>query len=166
MGRGGRRKEWEAKPAEVAKRQRKSAIRRPAEPSRIVKKARRQSSERKRSAMQGTETRPANPELKELVVEASRALVRLDADRLEELALSCQALNRSLPMASMEERLQLAEQARDATEDMAVFARVLEVTRDNLNVMNRLRELRSRRLEYSERQVLGETRFGSGYGHN
>lgn len=36
------------------------------------------------------------PKLKELVIEASRALARLDADRLEELALSCQALNRDL----------------------------------------------------------------------
>jgi hypothetical protein len=34
--------------------------------------------------------------LKDLVIEASRALARLDADRLEELALSCQALNRDL----------------------------------------------------------------------
>ena len=32
---------------------------------------------------------------------------------------------------------------------MAVFARVLEATRANLNVMNRLRELRAGRLEYS-----------------
>ena len=36
------------------------------------------------------------PELKELVREASRALASLDAGRLEELALSCQALNREL----------------------------------------------------------------------
>jgi hypothetical protein len=33
---------------------------------------------------------------------------------------------------------------------MAVFARVLEATRANLNVMNRLRELRAGRLEYGE----------------
>ncbi len=38
--------------------------------------------------MQELEARHGNPELKELVVEASRALARLDADRLEELALS------------------------------------------------------------------------------
>ena len=44
--------------------------------------------------MQELEARPANPELKELVVEASRALARLDTARLEELALSCQALTR------------------------------------------------------------------------
>jgi hypothetical protein len=48
------------------------------------------------------------PKLKELVVEASRALARLDAERLEELALSCQALNRELV------RSDPAQQALDA----------------------------------------------------
>ncbi len=43
---------------------------------------------------------------------------------------------------------------------MAVFARVLEATRANLNVMNRLRELRAGRLEYSE--AAGAGRCGSG----
>ncbi len=38
---------------------------------------------------------------------------------------------------------------------MAVFARVLEVTRGNLNVMSRLRELRAGRVEYTERQARG-----------
>ena len=55
-----------------------------------------------------------NPELKALVVEASLALARLDADRLEELALSCQALNRDLsawldPGAGLRERVQVSE---------------------------------------------------------
>jgi aminopeptidase N len=90
------------------------------------------------------------PELKELVVEASRALARLDANRLQELALSCQALNRALAPANADERAVLARQAREAAEEMAVFARVLEATRANLNVMNRLRELRAGRLEYGQ----------------
>ena len=34
------------------------------------------------------------PHLRELVVEATLALARLDAERLEELALSCRALPR------------------------------------------------------------------------
>jgi hypothetical protein len=38
---------------------------------------------------------------------------------------------------------------------MAVFARVLEATRANLNVMSRLRELRAGRVEYTERQARG-----------
>jgi hypothetical protein len=53
------------------------------------------------------------PKLKELVVEASRALARLDADRLEELALSCQALNRELV------RSDPAQQALDADQQTA-----------------------------------------------
>jgi hypothetical protein len=105
--------------------------------------------------MQELEARPANPELKELVVEASRALARLDTSRLTELALSCQALTGELNFGSVKERKLLARQAREAEADMAVFARVLEATRANLNVMNRLRELRAGRLEYTERQARG-----------
>ena len=102
-------------------------------------------------------------QLKELVVEASRALACLDADRLEELALSCQALNRDLAPSSKEERAQLARQAREAAGDMATFARVLEVTRANLHVMNRLRELRADRLEYGQ---AAWTRTESRHGDN
>ena len=110
------------------------------------------------------------PLLKELVVEASRALARLDADRLEELALSCQALNRDLTRdlsrTDRETRAALAIEAKDAAGDMAVFARVLEATRANLNVMNRLRELRGGRLEYGAPQAPEWPRMGSGHGNN
>jgi hypothetical protein len=88
------------------------------------------------------------PQLKELVVEASHALAHLDAARLEELALSCQALNRELPLLDSGDRSQLASQAREASQEMEIFARVLEATRSNLNVMKRLHELRDGRLEY------------------
>jgi hypothetical protein len=91
------------------------------------------------------------PELKQLVAEASRALAQLDASRLEELALSCQALNRELTASGAEDRAQLAGQAREAAGDMAVFARVLNVTRGNLNVIQRLLDLRGGQLEYRER---------------
>lgn len=110
------------------------------------------------------------PELKALVAEASLALAQLDAAHLEELALSCQALNRGLkggsggneaaepsPLSDAD-RLQLAQEAREAVGEMAIFARVLEVTRANLRVMRRLRELRMdqlNRLEYSERPLVG-----------
>jgi hypothetical protein len=113
--------------------------------------------------MQGTGTRRRHPELKALVEEASQALARLDAGRLEELALSCQALNRDLAPANREA---LACQAREAAGEMATFARVLEATRANLNVMNRLRELRAVRLEYGERQALRPLETGSANGVN
>jgi len=94
--------------------------------------------------------RRVHPELRELVAEASRALAHLDADRLEELALCCQALNRDRMPEDRAGGKELARQAREARGDRAVFARVLEATRANLNVMNRLRELRGGRLEYGE----------------
>jgi hypothetical protein len=118
--------------------------------------------------------RREQPELKDLVVEASRALANLDADRLEELALSCQALNRDLKPENEEERKLLASQAREAAQDMAVFARVLDATRANLKVMNRLRDLRAGRLEYcvsatnlaSAQTGNAGSSSGSDHGHN
>jgi hypothetical protein len=119
--------------------------------------------------MQESGARREHPGLTELVVEASRALARLDANRLEELALSCQALTKDLSRANAVERASLASQARASVGDMAVFARVLEATRANLKVMNRLRELRAGRLEYGEPPAaagLGWTQTGSGHGDN
>ena len=103
--------------------------------------------------------RRVRPELKQLVVEASRALAQLDADRLEELAQSCQALNRDLERSDRDARGVFAAEAIEARGDMAVFARVLEVTRANLNVMTRLRDLRMEQLEYGGRHAnrWGET---------
>jgi len=99
------------------------------------------------------EMRRAQPELKALVVEASQALARLDTARLEELALSCQALSRDLQLEPIDTpaRKEMARQAREASADMAVFARVLEAARTNLNVMNRLCEMRLGQLEYKVR---------------
>jgi len=107
-----------------------------------------------------------HPLLMTLVTEASRSLACLDVERLEELALSCQALNRDLAQADMETRAALAVEARDATSDMAVLARVLEATRANLSVMNRLRELRGGRLEYDAPQAPEWPRMESGHGDN
>lgn len=105
-------------------------------------------------------------ELKTLITEASQALARLDTDRLEELALSCQALNRRMAPGNtdIDARRQLAHQAREAVANMAVFVRVLDATRANLLVMNRLWELRMGRLEYGERQALGGMGAEAGLG--
>ncbi len=110
--------------------------------------------------------RPAHPELKQLVSEASRALATLDANRLEELALSCQALNRDLALKTTAERAALARQAREAAGDMAVFGRVLEATRANLRVMRRLRQLREGRFD-ENRFVYGDAEWtGNTHGHD
>lgn len=103
--------------------------------------------------MQEIGGRREHPELKTLVAEASHALANLDADRLEELALCCQALNRDLTPLSRDAREGLARQSREAAQDMAVLARVLEATRANLNVMNRLWDLRVDQFEYSRQQA-------------
>jgi hypothetical protein len=105
--------------------------------------------------MYGVGARRIDPELREIVAEASRALALLDADRLEELARCCQALNRS-PIGQMglrrtnPERAEIARQAREAAGEMAVFARVLDATRANLAVMKRLRALREGSLGYAD----------------
>ena len=106
------------------------------------------------------------PVLKEIVVEASKALARLDSNRLEELARSCAALNRDLVPLDAEARMCLARQARDAAVEMAIFARVIEATRANLNVMQRLRDLRTGRLEYGELPMQGWMRRENGHGDN
>ena len=107
-----------------------------------------------------------HPRLKHVVAEASHALARLDAARLEELALSCRVLNRDIEAFGAEDCMRLNREAREATGEMAVFARVLEVTRGNLNLMNRLRDLRAGRLEYSEAQARGWPRAESSHGDN
>jgi hypothetical protein len=89
----------------------------------------------------------AQPRLKEIVAEASQALARLDAARLEELALSCQTLNR-MP-AEPDQRAAHAKEAGEAVREMAVLSRVLEATRANLKVMKRLQDLSAGRLEYT-----------------
>ncbi len=81
-------------------------------------------------------------------MEASLSLARLDAERLEEMAISCQALNRDPASSAPNDPAELARQAREAAGDMAVFARVLEATRANLDVMNRLKGWHDGTLEY------------------
>ncbi len=100
--------------------------------------------------MEGLGDRPRNPELRELVVAASVALAQLDAERLEELALSCQALNRgdAATQLTASDRAELARRTREASQEMAILGRVLEATRTNLDVMKRIRARRDGRMEY------------------
>ncbi len=108
--------------------------------------------------MYGLGARRVDPELKQIVFEASRALALLDADRLEELARACQALNRDHLG-----RAERARQVREAAGGMAVFARVLDATRGNLQVIERLRELRigSASYEPAPQTASWETRHGN-----
>lgn len=101
--------------------------------------------------MQPFGERGGRPELKELVGEASRALAHLDADRLEELAISCLALSRDLAHGDLRVRAALALEAKEARGEMAALAKVLEATQANLNVLIRLREFGAGQLEYGAR---------------
>lgn len=87
--------------------------------------------------------------LRQIVQEASQALARLDPGRLEGLARECAVLQHDVQVADALERAEMAREARLAVGDMAVFARVLEATRCNLEVMRRLRDLRQGSREYA-----------------
>jgi hypothetical protein len=116
-------------------------------------RAQRTSGARKGSGgMHESQPQGRQPELRAMVVAAARALALLDASRLQELALSCAALNGQMEQVRPAEEgwhSQLAVEAREAHSDMAVFERVLEATRANLNVMRRLRSMRMGELEYN-----------------
>lgn len=95
--------------------------------------------------MQALAIRRIDPELKQVVRQASQALALLDANRLEELACACRALR-----CDRMDPAELRRQAREASGEMAVLARVLDATRANLQVMNRLKDLREGRISYAE----------------
>jgi hypothetical protein len=116
--------------------------------------------------MEQDRNRRARPELKALVAEASRALALLDADRLEDMALSCRALGASPDPAAVEQTAALRREAHAAKGDLAVFGRVLEATYANLNVMRRLRELREGRQGYGPQAVDGPKAMESGHGND
>jgi hypothetical protein len=117
-------------------------------------------------------------EIREVIAEASQALARLDAGRLEELAQACQALNRDRGLnggadsgsdtgaGKQRSDETLARQAREVAGEMRAFRRVLDATRANLTVMRRLRQLREGRIEYSETQARGGASSEPGYGDN
>lgn len=90
----------------------------------------------------------ARPELKALVTDATRALALLDAERLEELARSCETLKREMEMDGPEERAARICEAGEAARELAVLSRVLDATRANGRVLHRLMELRAGRREY------------------
>jgi hypothetical protein len=96
-----------------------------------------------------------------IVREASEALARLDAARLEELAQSCRLLNRRLSQLPRDE---FAIQVCQAAREMILLGRVLEGTEANLQVMRRLHPLRAGEATYAESAV--QHWAESLYGHN
>jgi hypothetical protein len=110
---------------------------------------------------------PEHPEFceqKSLIVEAAGALARLDADRLEEMALSCEALNRRPVPAGSSWSEAATPVLNDLRREIAILARVLEATRVNMNVLRRLGRSRLTAIEYGCGQekdsMVGEIRNG------
>ena len=111
-----------------------------------------------------------HPALRAIVIEATEALARLDADRLEELVLNCQKLKREISPhpevfnASTASSL-LAQGINPAQPhlhlhsscdnplEMAAFSRLLSLTRENLSVLTRVRIQQDAQLEYSDREA-------------
>jgi hypothetical protein len=86
------------------------------------------------------------PRMKQIVQEASQALAHLDAERLEELAHSCHALNRELRQPDA--KIRLFDEARTSQREMGLLASVLDATRANLRVLRQLSAMRVDRVEY------------------
>lgn len=92
-----------------------------------------------------------HPELRELVAEAASALAQLDAERLEELALSCRMLHCDCSNYSKAEGAEMYRQAQEASREVALFGGVLDATRANIRVVKQLRNSRGSELEYEGR---------------
>jgi hypothetical protein len=88
-------------------------------------------------------------ELREALIAASRALARLDADRLEELALSCQALVSGFERGAGA-NLQQGSRPRDGGRELTELGLVLRATQANLAVLRGLRRGGATELEYGQ----------------
>ena len=80
--------------------------------------------------------------LREVMQQATAALISMDAERLEELALCCADLNREIEETGSAAETLLV--LREAAEDVGLLGRVLYETRANLTVLSRLHAIRIR----------------------
>lgn len=91
------------------------------------------------------------PDLREMMADAVAALARLDADRLEELALSARMFNCDCQSDGNADGVEMYREARETSKEIALFRGVLEATRENLRVLHQLRNHRGGELEYDGR---------------
>jgi hypothetical protein len=106
-----------------------------------------------------------NAEWKDTLVNASHSLAHLDAERLEEMALSCAALVRD-EHAHFDTGRHAEPGFGEAGRELASFARVLEATKANLNVLRRLRAVRAKQLEYGTAQGICDAPVESEHGNH
>jgi len=86
--------------------------------------------------------------LREVVEQATAALICMDAERLEELARCCVDLNRAIEENG--ETLEAANDLRSSQKDVWVLGRVLHETRANYIVLSRLFVLRLQDVDASD----------------
>jgi len=80
--------------------------------------------------------------LREIVRQATAALIQMDSERLEELARCCSDLNREVQGSDSDTALEAAADMQASEHDLRVLERVLFETRANLNVFTRLHVIR------------------------
>ncbi len=112
----------------------------------------------------------------ELLQEATDALVRMDADRLEELVRCCEDLNRQQQASPRKVATALANRAtvrqmQEELASLAVMGRLLEETRANLRVLTHLHVLRLKEAagdaeKWSAWRHSASGAAGVGYGDN
>jgi hypothetical protein len=83
--------------------------------------------------------------LREIVQQATAALIQMDAQRLEELARCCADLNRELHASAFPAKV--AADLDISAHEIKLLGRVLFETRANLTVFTRLHTLRLREAE-------------------
>jgi hypothetical protein len=87
-------------------------------------------------------------QIQEILQEATEPLVRLDADRLEEIALGCEELLAECNTGNRTRRYQINFDSRRVERDIGLFKRLLELTNANLTFLRGLSVMRGARLEY------------------
>ena len=110
-------------------------------------------------ALADMKEQPALREHRTLAMEAVDALARMDADRLEDLARRCRALDAGPERATVAGFANLGR-------DLAALMRILEATRGNAGLLQRLRGLGSSEVEYRCEPDDGWYGTRSGNGHD
>jgi hypothetical protein len=83
--------------------------------------------------------------LRQIVQQATTALIAMDAERLEELARCCADLNREIVQNN--EIAEAAIELQKSENDVRLLGRVLYETRANLTVLSRLHAIRLREVD-------------------
>jgi hypothetical protein len=100
------------------------------------------------------------PELavRQIVYLATQALVRMDAERLEELARCCAVLNREIEDTGNRETAGI--ELRKAEPEVKLLGRILSKTRANLTVLMRLHALRlEKEMDLQRVPAIGPIRY-------